>query len=761
MEKTLYLQHRTFILSRMKYGFRILSLLLILILVSCGKKEKQYTIGVSQCSMDIWRNKLIKELKTSEYFYENVHLEFAYTHDNDKEQIKQIDSYINKGVDLLIVSPNQLGTITPVIEKAYDRGIPVILFDRKINSQKYTAFIGGDNYLIGKNMGAFIASKLNGRGRVMEICGLKGSSPAQDRHDGFSDELKKYPGIEIVAVKWADWNELGGRRVMLELMREYPEGKIDFVFVQNDRMAKGACDAKDSVAASGYKDVRITGVDGLSGKGNGIDMVRQGRLTATYIYPTEGDQVVNLALDILQKRPYQRDNHLISSIVTKENAEILDMQANDMARQADYLDALHSKADSYLRQLNNQSIGLALTLLVVVLLITVLILGYRITVSHARMNRERARMKDAQINFFTNVSHQIRTPLTLISDPIHHIVERGHLKESDFGVLESTDRNARQLMLLVNNILDFRDAKFDVSGRRINNTDRISDDNVPKVASADSSPGTAIVSTDCRGDGDSDLDTILVVDDNADIRNYVRSILQDDYRVIDAPDGSQGLQMAREEMPDLIVSDIMMPVMDGLEMCRSIKADMATSHIPVVMLTAKSQEEQVAEGFRAGADSYLTKPFSSKVLLARIENIMLTKRRLQAFYAEQSVRGNGGMVVNAAQVEKVITRDEAFIGRLHNIISAQMSDSGLSVEGIGAEIGLGRVQLYRKVKSLTGLTPVELIRKMRLAKGRQLLESTDKNVSEIAYEVGFSSPGYFTKCFHDEYGMPPGELKVR
>ena len=745
----------------MKYGFRILSLLLILTLVSCGKKERQYTIGVSQCSMDIWRNKLIKEFKTSEYFHENVHLEFAYTHDNDKEQIEQIDSYINKGVDLLIVSPNQLGTITPVIEKAYDRGIPVILFDRKINSQKYTAFIGGDNYLIGKNMGAFISSKLNGRGRVMEICGLKGSSPAQDRHDGFSDELRKYPEIEIVAVKWADWNEAGGRRVMFELMREHPEGKIDFIFVQNDRMAKGACDARESAAGSRYKDVRITGVDGLSGKGNGIDMVRQGRLTATYIYPTEGDQVVNLALDILQNRPYQRDNHLISSIVTKENAEILDMQANDMARQADYLDTLHSKADNYLRQLNNQSIGLALTLLVIVLLITVLVLGYRMAVSHARMNRERARMKDAQINFFTNVSHQIRTPLTLISDPIRHIVERGHLKESDFGVLESTDRNARQLMLLVNHILDFKDAKFDASGQRIDNTDRISDENVPKVISAASAPGAVIAPANRNGDGDSNLDTILVVDDNADIRNYVRSILQDDYRVIDAPDGSQGLQMAREEMPDLIVSDIMMPVMDGLEMCRSIKADMATSHIPVVMLTAKSHEEQMAEGFKAGADSYLTKPFSSKVLLARIENIMLTKRRLQAFYAEQSVRGNAEIAVSAAQVEKVITRDEIFVSRLHDIISAQMGDSDLSVEGIGAEIGLGRVQLYRKVKSLTGLTPVELIRKMRLARGRKLLESTDKNVSEIAYEVGFSSPGYFTKCFHDEYGITPGDLKVR
>ena len=248
--------------------------------------------------------------------------------------------------------------------------------------------------------------------------------------------------------------------------------------------------------------------------------------------------------------------------------------------------------------------------------------------------------------------------------------------------------------------------------------------------------------------------TLLIIDDNNDIRQYERTLLQDDYFVLEASDGKEGLEIAKKEVPDLVICDVMMPVMDGLEFTEQLKTHTATSHIPVIMLTAKNLEEQRAEGYEHGADSYITKPFHSKVLLARIENLLKQRNLLKNVFQ--------GTQVAEQEIEEshLDGRDKQFVKQLHDIIQKNLSDSDFGVEDIGKEIGLSRVQLYRKVKAMTGSSVVDLIRKARLAKARRLLESRSMSISEVAYEVGFSAPSYFTKCFKAEYGILPGDVNA-
>lgn len=729
-------------------------LFLSFLLSSCQQQQKKkYVIGVSQCSTDIWRDKLIQELQTAEYFNDSIDIQFASANDNDNLQVQQIDSFIQKGVDLLIVSPNQQKSLTPVIDKAYDKGIPVILFDRKTSSDKYTAFIGGDNYKIGKTMANYIAHQLHGHGNVVEISGLSGSSPAQDRHRGFTDEIRNYPGIRIVAQVWTDWLERSGYLAMQNILSRHKD--IDFVFAQNDRLANGAYNAAKKQNPDNH--IMFTGIDGLVSPRGGINQVRRGIFSASYIYPTEGNQVITLAMKILRHQPYQRENLLTSTIITKDNADVLYMQGKEVWRQSNNLETLHNQVDKYFTLANYQKMGLISAIVIIILLITVIVLGYRMVLNRARLHAERAKLKDQQLQFFTNVSHQLRTPLTLIADPIHHIIDRGYLEKDDFDTLRATDRNAGKLMELVENILDFKDAKFDSAGNRIMHEGMIDDSNVPETA--DTLQEDAF--SDSNDNKEDNRQIILVVDDNADIRNYVKSILKEKYLVLTAENGEKGLAIAKEKVPDIIISDIMMPVMDGLEMTRRIKADMGICHIPVLLLTAKSRQDQIAEGFDCGADEYLTKPFNSKVLIARVNNMIASQKRIQQKIQESTRLHNSQKYDESNNLNNgnLSEKDNSFLTRLQTIIQNNLGDSNFNVEKIGLEIGLSRIQLYRKVKALTGFPVVELLRMARLAKAKELLDTTDMTVQEVCYNVGFSSPSYFAKCYKDEYGISPSAKK--
>ena len=480
---------------------------------SCAKEQPKYKIGVSQCSEDIWRNWQNSEMKMETNFHEGVELCFASALDDSKRQIQQIDSLVNNGIDLLIVAPNQLSSVSPAIDRAYDKGIPVIVFERKTDSRKYTAFVSADNYEMGHQMGKYVVSRLGGKGKVMEILGLKGSSPADDRHNGFTDALKN-TGVEIVATIQGDWTE----PVAYEAVRKYAGdlNAIDFVFGHNDRSAIGA---RKAFIERGIPLPLFCGIDGLPGENGGIQQVRDSLLDASYIYPTRGDQLLQFALDILDGKPYQKETMLTSALVTHDNAKVLLLESDEVMRQSQNLNKLEQQASGYLRQLATQRTItlLALILFALLLLVFVLFLLY-----HRR-----------------KVSQQ------------HERV--------------------------VNNLWN-----------------------------------------------------------------------------MEAP--TEQKQADTPEKPE-------------------------------------------------------------------------------------------------APAEEPL-----FIVHFKDVVEARLSDSDLSVDDLAEAMNLSRVQLYRKVKAISGSSPVELLRTARLNRGYQLLVKTDKNVSEVAYEVGFTAPSYFTKCFKDEFGISPSDL---
>lgn len=923
----------------------IIYVAIIVLLTGCAQKPRKFVIGVSQCSEDIWRDKLNDELKMGEYLNDSLIVKLASSNDDNVLQNKQVNQFIDEGVDLLIVSPNQLSAISKSVERAYDKGIPVILYDRKTNSDKYTAFIGCDNYTIGKSMGTFIAQQLQGKGRIVEISGLEGSSPALERHRGFMDAIKPYPGLQVVASEEGNWKEEGGIQAMKRILKQTQD--FDYVFAHNDCLAWGAYVAARQMRVK--RNYKYTGVDGMATEGGGLELVRDGIFEASYLYPTKGDEVIALAMKILKHQPYERDNYLSTSIITQANAALTLMEARDTERQTHNLKTLHKQVNQYLSDYNSQKvmlIGLCLFLLVCLAAAALIFRGYlikmklnetlaktngelkRLNVELGEKNEELKRLNEevlelthSRLVFFTNISHELRTPLTLIADPVEMLLEDTGIKGKSRELLKMVQRNALALQQLVSNILDFRKIqngkmelklyRFDIvktltmwvgdfqltaerkqirlhldvddlkgshemiadqekisrivfnllsnalkytpaggeifvslkdegSNLRLDVKDTgkgISQDEADKIferffqakgaasgtgiglalvksfvelhhgearveselgkgsdfivvipreqegdsqvihndvdivdnsVNASASAGKSVVDESVLqyiDDGDrsrgkvqqlvsenTNRPTVLVIDDNTDIRQYERTLLQDEYIVLEAADGKEGLAVALKEVPDLVICDVMMPVMDGLELTEQLKTYTATSHIPVIMLTAKNLEEHRAEGYEHGADSYITKPFHSKVLLARIENLLRQRQLLKNLY--QGTK-EAEKEISEAHLED---RDKQFLKQLQAIIQKNLSDSEFGVEDMGQQIGLSRVQLYRKVKAMTGSSVVDLLRKARLAKARRLLETRSMSVSEVAYEVGFSAPSYFTKCFKEEYGMLPGDV---
>ena len=911
----------------------LILLLMLPLFLSCGgSAKKHYVIAVSQCSEDTWREKLNEELRIAALYYNNVDLRIKSAYDDVKLQTEQINSFVDEGVDLLIVAPGQV-TISPAIDRAYEKGIPVIIFDRRTRSDKYTAYIGADNKEIGSSMGEYLAGALPGGGRILELCGLSTSSPAIERSEGFDSVVATRPGLEIVAQAHADWTEQGAYRVMDSLLSQ-PHPQFDCLFAHNDRMAMGA---RRAAAKHGLdiNSIQFCGIDAMPQKGGGMQLVADGTLFASFIYPTRGDEVIQLAMNILTKKKYNRENQLSSALVSHDNARVLLMQNDETVRQQDHLSTLRSRVDQAASDFNTQRIYLLVLLVFVVLLIVACAFAVRAYVAKARINRqlhdsmskqkamteEMERMTQTQLQFFTNVSHELRTPLTLIAGPAEQLLEDGTIRGQHRSMLQMIQRNTRILIQLVGEILDFRKVQNNKATLRLNrfalsdelstwaedfraaaarrkitivvaasgpadastaNTDGsmiIADrDKIEHVyfnlmsnalkytpeggsitttvehaaqhftitvsdtgkgidpkelphlferfyqaqgsiggtgiglslvkayvdmhhgtieAQSEPGKGTSFVVTlpdtqpgydpandqkaaprvedknliddnyvsvdiDANAaadritnaeDFDSERPLVLIIDDNNGMRAYLRSILKDKYNVSEAADGKQGLEKACREVPKLVICDVMMPVMDGLEFTRQLKQNMATSHIPVILLTARSLSEQREEGYGTGADSYLTKPFSGSVLLARVDNLLRSRTMLRSLFS-------GDKKEEAAE-EQLGSRDQTFINRLRDSIRQNMGDSDFTVERLGEEVGLSRVQLYRKVKALTGQTPVDLLKKARLERARLLVEKTDKSISEIAYEVGFTAPSYFNKCFKDEFGVSPGGLRER
>lgn len=909
----------------------VLTAAVSLCLASCGGGEahKRFVVGVSQCSEDTWRDKLNEELRIAATYYD-VDLQIKSANDDVRLQTEQINRFVEQGVDLLVVAPGQV-SISPAIDKAYEKGIPVIVFDRRTHSDKYTAYIGANNHEIGASMAEFMANANTAGTKVVELCGLSSSSPAIERGEGFDSVAALRPNIDIVKKVYADWTEEGAYRVMDSLLST-PYPAFNSIFAHNDRMAMGA---RRAVVKHGIdpKTIKLCGIDAMPQQGGGMQLVAEGKLFASSIYPTRGDEVMRLAMKILTHKPYDRENRLSSALVTEANARVLLMQYDETTRQQGHLSELRDRVDKTVSDFKTQRIYLLIMLGALLLLGMAYVYVVRANRAKARLNRQLAdsveqqrqmtkhieELTHTQLQFFTNISHELRTPLTLIAGPTEQLLEDKTVQGTHRRMLQMVERNTKILIQLVSEILDFRKVQnnkavlklnrfnlaetlrlwaddFDaVTSRKgitvkvdaptdaaqatvIADRDKLArvffnlmsnavkytpkdgtititlrhnegsffftmnNDSVktiskydlphiferfyqPKGSIGGTGIGLALVKAnvdlhhgsisatssqeegttfsitlpdtqegydpDADNDGNKDNSTkaeqgyvddsyapvnveaaekaeritnaedfdadrplVLIIDDNNGMRAYLRSILQDHYNVSEAVNGQQGLERARREVPKLVVCDVMMPVMDGLEFTRRLKADTATSHIPVILLTARSLSEQREEGYGTGADSYLTKPFTGSLLLARIDNLIHSRTLLRSLFS-------GNSKEEEKEEEMLGAQDQSFVTRLREVIRDNMGDSDFSVERIGEEIGLSRVQLYRKVKALTGQTPVELLRKARLERSRRLIEKTEKSVSEIAYEVGFTSPSYFNKCFKDEFGISPGAMREK
>lgn len=893
---------------------------IIFILWGCTE-SKTYRIGVSQCSQDDWRAKMNDEINREIMFHEDAVAEIRSADDSNAKQIADIRYFVDNGFDIIIVSPNEAEALTPIIKEVYEKGIPVVIFDRNINGDTYTARIGVDDRGLGRSA-AHYALHLSGKGaKAIEIYGLKGSTPAEGRHEGFVSEFEKNGGTLLTSVA-SNWNKEDAEAAVDSLLEIYSD--VDLIYAHNDRMAIGASEV---ARRHGRRDIRIIGID--AAPNIGIKAVADSVIDATFLYPTEGHRLIQTALAILKNEPYKKETILpVSSAVDLTNADILLLQNEALKEETGKMKLLKAQIDDYWAQHSSQTSLFYASIAIIVLLFGVGFLLLRAYWQRSRHQKElmaRNRLleeeknKQTQLNeqlriatqsklvFFTNVSHDLRTPLTLIAEPVAQLAEAGNLTPQQSTLIRIANKNIKILQRLINQILDFRkyengklgltlietdfsrivgdwmESFYSVARKRdikltlvgpaqetpvvmaidvekiervffnlLSNAFKYTPDNGSITVSyesdgdnltfrvADTGEGisardlgnifdrfyqvdrinpkgsgiglslakafvelhggsisvesTLNVGTEftvklpvrhvsetvaeadrtiAREDAGAELDNIesdftfddnkplvLIIDDNRDIQKLVGELLASDYNIIAAPNGREGVRLAARYVPDLIICDVMMPVMDGLECCRRIKEEVSTSHIPVLMLTACSLDEQRVEGYESGADGYLPKPFNSSVLKSRCASLIANRKRIKDLWQSGPFPVTSDRRPKAIESLGTTDVDSDFYRRFLDILMKEIGNQDLNVDMIASKMGLERSQFYRKIKSLTNYAPVELIRRLRLQRGRELLLTTDRTVAEIAYETGFSTPAYFTKCYRDAYGETPSQARA-
>lgn len=894
---------------------------ILFILTGCAE-SKIYKIGVSQCSQDDWRMKMNDEINREIMFHEDAIVEIRSADDSNTKQIEDIKYFVENGFDIIIVSPNEAAALTPIIKKVYEDGIPVVIFDRNINEDTYTARIGVDDEGLGRAAAHYALHMLGKGANAIEIFGLKGSTPAEGRHDGFVKEFEDNGGLLLASVA-GNWNKEDAIPVVDSLLKIYPD--VDLIYAHNDRMAIGASEVAHRM---GLDNIRIIGID--AAPNIGIQAVADSVIDATFLYPTEGHRLIQTALAILKNQPYNRETILpVSSAVDLTNADILLLQNETLKEETGKMKLLKAQIDDYWARHSSQTSLFYASIAIIILLFGVGFLLLRAYWQRSRHQKElmsqnrlleEEKNKQTQLNeqlqvatqsklmFFTNVSHDLRTPLTLISEPVAQLAEANNLTPQQRTLIKIANKNVRILQRLINQILDFRkyengklnlrlteidfnqaihdwmDSFYSLARKRdikltletasadkpmplaidtekiervffnlLSNAFKYTPDNgsikvsyecndaaltfrvadtgegiserdlgnifdrfyqVDRIHPKGSGIGLSLAkafvelhggsisveSTVNKGsvfsvvlpvrhiaetttlsekvighmDAEAELDNIegnlsfddnkpvvLVIDDNRDIQKLVGELLCAEYNIITAPNGKEGVRMAAKYVPDLIICDVMMPVMDGLECCRHIKNEVSTSHIPVLMLTACSMDEQRVQGYDSGADGYLSKPFNSSVLKSRCSSLILNRKRIKDLWLSQPGPTTKKETGNASMTETLPTGDidNEFYNRFLGIFKEGMGNPEFNVDMIASQMGLERSQFYRKIKSLTNYAPVELMRRLRLQRGRELIISTEKTISEISYEIGFSTPAYFTKCYRDAYGETPSQAR--
>ena len=887
----------------MKHPFLLVWLTLI-VLCGCTSsgKQKRHVIGLSQCMLDdAWREAMINDMRIEASNYDDVEIIIKDAQNNNETQIQQIRDLIRQKVDVLIISPYQSEPITAVAEEAYRAGIPTIITDRKVNTDQYTSFVGANNYEIGLAAGNYAAHYLPPNAIILEIWGLTQTSPAQERHKGFVDALREREDLSFRKIE-GQWLVDTARMELRKL--EHPE-PIDFVYAHNDMMAIAAREyfmAWDSIRG---RDLRIIGVDAVAGAG--LEAVEDGRINASFLYPTGGEQVIRTAMRIIQGEPVDKFIPLRTAPVDHQSARTLLLQADQLQHYKRRIEAQRSRIDGLSGRFYFLRNSLGVISLLMIGFIALSIYAFYINRKMRQANRKlislNAEMKEVtaqKLQFFTNVSHEVRTPLTLILAPLDRLIVslRESPYASDLGLIQ---KNANRLLRVINQILDFRKVegkqeklavreidlvpfvgeiksyfdsmasvrvisytftssikqctlwidpdllervffnllsnafKFTPEGGsvRIELTEEgdrvfiqvidtgsgIRPANLPHLFDrfytedrsmgtgiglhlvkeyihmhggeirVESEPGQRTTFTVCLRKGkahfeDSDLMetpvshqayeasrlddsetkemlsktypyTILITEDDDEVRGFLERELSLHFKIRTAANGKDALRVLEEEEISLVVSDVMMPEMNGFELCRTIKSQLPFSHIPVILLTALTDERQRIFGITGGADDYIQKPFHTDYVKIKIIHLLQERQKLRERLLEK-LRDNKLLL---SEPEKVESIDDTFLRKFAEQIEAVYADPESNVEKLSETLGLSRGHLHRKIKELTGTAPVEFLRTYRLNKATQLLRQNAYTVSEVAYRTGFSSPAYFSKCFKAVYGVTPTEYQ--
>lgn len=887
----------------MKHPFLLVWLTLI-VLCGCTSsgKQKKHVIGLSQCMLDdAWRQAMINDMRIEASNYDDVEIIIKDAQNNNETQIQQIRDLIRQKVDVLIISPYQSEPITAVAEEAYRAGIPTIITDRKVNTDQYTSFVGANNYEIGLAAGNYAANYLPPNAIILEIWGLTQTSPAQERHKGFVDALREREDLSFRKIE-GQWLVDTARMELRKL--EHPE-QIDFVYAHNDMMAIAAREyfmAWDSIRG---RELRIIGVDAVAGAG--LEAVEDGRINASFLYPTGGEQVIRTAMRIIQGEPVDKFIPLRTAPVDHQSARTLLLQADQLQKYRQRIEAQRSRIDGLSDRFYFLRNSLGVISLLMIGFIALSIYTFYINRKMRQANRKlislNAEMKEVtaqKLQFFTNVSHEVRTPLTLILAPLDRLIIslRESPYASDLGLIQ---KNANRLLRVINQILDFRKVegkqeklavreidlvpfvgeiksyfdsmasvraiaytftssikqctlwidpdllekvfvnllsnafKFTPEGGsvRIELTEEedrvfiqvidtgsgIQPGNLPHLFDrfytedrsmgtgiglhlvkeyihmhggeirVESEPGQRTTFTVCLRKGkahfeDSDLMetsvshqayeasrlddsethkmlsktypyTILITEDDDEVRCFLERELSPHFKTRTAANGKDALRVLEEEEISLVVSDVMMPEMNGFELCRMIKSQLPFSHIPVILLTALTDERQRIFGITGGADDYIQKPFHTDYVKIKIIHLLQERQKLRERLLEK-LRDNKLLL---SEPEKVESIDDAFLRKFAEQIEAVYADPEYNVEKLSETLGLSRGHLHRKIKELTGTAPVEFLRTYRLNKATQLLRQNAYTVSEVAYRTGFSSPAYFSKCFKAVYGVTPTEYQ--
>ena len=887
----------------MKHPFLLVWLTLI-VLCGCTSsgKQKRHVIGLSQCMLDdAWREAMINDMRIEASNYDDVEIIIKDAQNNNETQIQQIRDLIRQKVDVLIISPYQSEPITAVAEEAYRAGIPTIITDRKVNTDRYTSFVGANNYEIGLAAGNYAAHYLPPNAIILEIWGLTQTSPAQERHKGFVDALREREDLSFRKIE-GQWLVDTARMELRKL--EHPE-QIDFVYAHNDMMAIAAREyfmAWDSIRG---RDLRIIGVDAVAGAG--LEAVEDGRINASFLYPTGGEQVIRTAMRIIQEEPVDKFIPLRTAPVDHQSARTLLLQADQLQKYKQRIEAQRSRIDGLSDRFYFLRNSLGVISLLMIGFIALSIYAFYINRKMRQANRKlislNAEMKEVtaqKLQFFTNVSHEVRTPLTLILAPLDRLIVslRESPYASDLGLIQ---KNANRLLRVINQILDFRKVegkqeklavreidlvpfvgeiksyfdsmasvrvisytftssikqctlwidpdllekvffnllsnafKFTPEGgsvrielteeggrvfiRVIDTGSGIRPANLPHLFDrfytedrsmgtgiglhlvkeyihmhggeirVESEPGQRTTFTVCLRKGkahfeDSDLMetsvshqayeasrlddsetkemlsktypyTILITEDDDEVRGFLERELSLHFKIRTAANGKDALRVLEEEEISLVVSDVMMPEMNGFELCRTIKSQLPFSHIPVILLTALTDERQRIFGITGGADDYIQKPFHTDYVKIKIIHLLQERQKLRERLLEK-LRDNKLLL---SEPEKVESIDDTFLRKFAEQIEAVYADPEYNVEKLSETLGLSRGHLHRKIKELTGTAPVEFLRTYRLNKATQLLRQNAYTVSEVAYRTGFSSPAYFSKCFKAVYGVTPTEYQ--